>query len=81
VTALTLSPGFVRTERVKDSGMAGEATESPAYAGRAAAHLLGDPHVARHAGKVLHVGDLAREYGFQDEDGSQPERFRVGGAA
>jgi NAD(P)-dependent dehydrogenase (short-subunit alcohol dehydrogenase family) len=79
VTALTISPGFVRTERVKDCGMGDEATESPAYAGRAAAHLLGDVEIARHAGKVLHVGDLARDYGFQDEDGSQPERFRPGG--
>jgi NAD(P)-dependent dehydrogenase (short-subunit alcohol dehydrogenase family) len=79
VTALTLSPGFVRTERVRDMGLAAEATESPAYAGRAAAHLAADAEVARHAGQVLHVGDLARLYGFQDEDGTQPERFRVGG--
>ncbi|MGL4728531.1 MAG: SDR family NAD(P)-dependent oxidoreductase [Bosea sp. (in: a-proteobacteria)] len=79
VTALTLSPGFVRTERVRDAGLHDQATESPVYSGRAAAHLLGDADVARHSGKVLHVGDLARLYGFQDEDGSQPERYRMGG--
>jgi NAD(P)-dependent dehydrogenase (short-subunit alcohol dehydrogenase family) len=79
VTALTLSPGFVRTERVRDAGLGDETTESPAYSGRAAAHLVGDTQVARLAGTVLHVGDLARIYGFQDEDGSQPERFRLEG--
>ncbi len=77
VTALTLSPGFVRTERVRDAGLGDDATESPAYAGRAAAHIVADPHVTRHAGKVLHVGDLARDYGFQDEDGAQPARFSL----
>jgi NAD(P)-dependent dehydrogenase (short-subunit alcohol dehydrogenase family) len=75
VTALTLSPGFVRTERVLDAGQGGDATESPLYAGRACAALLADPHVARHAGLVLHAGDLAPLYGFQDEDGTQPARF------
>jgi NAD(P)-dependent dehydrogenase (short-subunit alcohol dehydrogenase family) len=75
VTALTLSPGFVRTERVHDAGMAGDATESPRYAGRAVAALAGDPDVARFAGQVLHAADLARQYHFTDDDGSQPARF------
>ena len=75
VTALTLSPGFVRTERVMDAGLGSEATESPLYAGRACAALLADSDVARHAGHVLHAGDLAQIYGFQDEDGAQPARF------
>ncbi len=75
VTALTLSPGFVRTERVREAGMTGEATESPLYAGRAVAALLADPDIARHSGQLLHVGDLAPLYGFQDEDGGQPPRF------
>ena len=75
VTALMLSPGFVRTERVVDAGLGGEATESPLYAGRACAALLADPGIARHGGKVLHAGDLAQIYGFQDEDGNQPAKF------
>lgn len=75
VTVLGLSPGFVRTERVVDAGLAEEATESPLYAGRAMAALLADAEIARHAGRVLHVGDLAPIYGFQDEDGRRPERF------
>lgn len=75
VTALTLSPGFVRTERVSDAGLADQTTESPLYAGRACAALIADPDIARHSGLVLHVGDLAQIYGFQDEDGTQPARF------
>jgi NAD(P)-dependent dehydrogenase (short-subunit alcohol dehydrogenase family) len=73
VTALTLSPGFVRTERVADAG--GDTAESPLYAGRAAAALAADPDVVRHAGQTLHAADLARAYAFTDADGRQPPRF------
>ncbi len=79
VTALALSPGHVLTERVREAGMAGEATETPLYAGRAVAALAADAQVARHAGAVLPVADLARLYGFTDEDGTQPERFVLQG--
>ncbi len=75
VTALTLSPGFVRTERVLDAGHGALATETPRYAGRAVAALAADPDVARHAGLTLHAADLARLYRFTDDDGSQPGRF------
>jgi len=77
VTALGLSPGNVLTERVRDAGLAGDTTETPAYAGRAVAALLADAEVARHAGQVLHVADLARDYGFTDRDGSRPARFTI----
>lgn len=77
VTALGLSPGHVLTERVQDAGMSDETTETPLYAGRAVAALLADVDVARHAGQVLHVADLARTYGFTDRDGGQPGRFAL----
>ncbi|MFN3671329.1 MAG: SDR family NAD(P)-dependent oxidoreductase [Bosea sp. (in: a-proteobacteria)] len=77
VTALGLSPGHVLTERVAAAGMAAQTTETPAYAGRAVAALLGDEAVARHNGQTLPVADLARLYGFTDRDGSQPERFSI----
>lgn len=77
VTALGLSPGHVLTERVRDAGLSGEATETPLYAGRAVAALAADADVARHAGQVLHVADLARAYGFTDVDGSRPGRFVI----
>ena len=77
VTALGLSPGVVRTERAVDVGHADRATESPLYAGRALAALAADPGIATRAGRILHAGDLAAEYGFTDADGSRPARFRV----
>jgi NAD(P)-dependent dehydrogenase (short-subunit alcohol dehydrogenase family) len=77
VTALGLSPGHVLTERVRDAGLAAETTETPLYAGRAVAALAADSGVARHAGRVLHVADLARDHGFTDADGSQPARFTI----
>lgn len=75
VTALSLSPGHVATERVRDVGLAGDFSETPLYAGRAVAALLADPDHARHAGHGLHVADLARLYDFTDADGRQPSRF------
>lgn len=78
VCALALSPGFVRTERVQDASLGGQATETPLYAGRAVAALASDPHVARYSGRSLYVADLAHEYGFADQDGTRPERFRSG---
>ncbi|AWI90404.1 short-chain dehydrogenase [Methylobacterium sp. DM1] len=78
VCALSLSPGFVATERVRDLGQEALATESPLYAGRALAALSADPSVLDRAGHTLHVGDLASAYGFTDADGRQPERFRIG---
>ena len=77
VTALGISPGHVLTERVRDAGLGPQTTETPLYAGRAVAALAADPEVARHAGQVLHVADLARSYGFTDRDGSQPGRFTI----
>ena len=77
VTALALSPGFVRTERVCDLGQGALATESPLYAGRALAALAADPGVIARTGQVIHAGDVAAEYGFTDADGTRPARFRI----
>ncbi|MBV8768835.1 MAG: SDR family NAD(P)-dependent oxidoreductase [Hyphomicrobiales bacterium] len=74
VTALSLSPGLVRTERAIAAGLGEDAKESPLYAGRVVAALAADRNVARFAGQVLHVADLARLYGVTDLDGSQPRR-------
>lgn len=49
------------------------ASETPRYIGRAVAALAADPDVARHHGRALTTGGLAREYGFTDLDGSQPD--------
>lgn len=81
IASVALAPGFMRTERV----MAAHArhsfdlseTESPEYLGRAVAALASDPEVMRKTGEALTVGELAREYGFTDVDGTQPPPFRM----
>lgn len=81
VAALALAPGFARTERVMAAHAAHpfdlSGTESPEYIGRAVVHLLADPELMTRSGKVLTAGQLAREYGFTDVDGRQPEPFAM----
>ncbi|HYT88131.1 MAG TPA: SDR family NAD(P)-dependent oxidoreductase [Gemmataceae bacterium] len=83
IAAVALAPGFMRTERV----LAAHAqkpfdlsvTESPEYLGRAVAALASDSGVMSKSGRVLTVGELAREYGFTDVDGRQPPPFELPG--
>lgn len=86
VTALALTPGFLRSEHVlevfgvtednwpdaieKDHGFA--ASETPLFVGRAIVALATDPDVGAKAGGVYSSWTLAREYGFTDADGRQP---------
>jgi NAD(P)-dependent dehydrogenase (short-subunit alcohol dehydrogenase family) len=85
LTAVALTPGFLRSEAVLEHfGVTAETwrdasdphfaqSETPAYLGRAVAALAADPDVARHTGRALATGALAREYGFTDTDGTQPD--------
>jgi NAD(P)-dependent dehydrogenase (short-subunit alcohol dehydrogenase family) len=87
VTALALSPGFLRSEAVLDHFGVREETwrdaiakdpyfaesETPRLVGRAAAALAADPDVRRKAGLIHFASDLAREYGFTDVDGRVPD--------
>jgi NAD(P)-dependent dehydrogenase (short-subunit alcohol dehydrogenase family) len=80
VTALSLSPGFLRSEAVLDHFGVREdnwrdaiekdpffaESESPHLVGRAVAALAADPRVGRKAGLIHFAADLAREYGFTD---------------
>ncbi len=86
VTALAVTPGFLRSEEMLDNFGVTEsnwregakkdpnfiASESPCYVGRAVAALAADPNVGAKAGRVFSSWCLAREYGFTDVDGSQP---------
>ena len=90
VTALALSPGFLRSEAILQQFGVSEAnwrdaakthrdfefSETPRYIGRAVAALAADPKVGRKAGLALFVGDLAEEYAFIDVDGSRPHFSR-----
>ncbi|HKA92312.1 MAG TPA: SDR family oxidoreductase [Acidimicrobiia bacterium] len=51
-------------------------SESPRYVGRAVVALASDPDRARWNQQSLDSGQLAREYGFTDVDGSQPDSWR-----
>ena len=89
-TALSLTPGWLRSEAMLDAyGVTEERwrdatrisphfaiSESPAYVGRAVAALAQDPDVSRWNGQSLSSGQLAKVYGFTDLDGSQPDAWR-----
>ncbi len=77
VTSIALCPGFMRTERVVDAGFSSDATETTAYVGRAVVALAQDPDILQRTGQALFVSELALDYGFTDQDGSQPVSFRV----
>jgi NAD(P)-dependent dehydrogenase (short-subunit alcohol dehydrogenase family) len=49
------------------------ASESPRFVGRAIAALAADPERARWNQASVSSADLAREYGFTDVDGTQPD--------
>ncbi|MFD5060925.1 MULTISPECIES: SDR family oxidoreductase [unclassified Streptomyces] len=89
-TAVSLTPGWLRSEAMLDAHGVTEAnwrdaiahaphfaiSESPAFVGRAVAALAQDPGVARWNGQSLSSGQLARVYGFTDLDGSRPDAWR-----
>jgi hypothetical protein len=51
-------------------------SESPRFVGRAVVALAADPDLALRNGGSFSSGELAREYGFTDVDGSQPDCWR-----
>lgn len=51
-------------------------SETPRFVGRAVAALASDPQVTRWNQASLSSGQLAREYGFTDMDGSVPDAWR-----
>ncbi|HET6336114.1 MAG TPA: SDR family oxidoreductase [Polyangiales bacterium] len=89
-TALSLTPGWLRSEVMLDAYKVSEAnwrdatkvephfaiSETPAFVGRAVAALASDPDVARWSGKSVSSGELAKIYGFTDIDGSKPDAWR-----
>jgi dehydrogenase/reductase SDR family protein 1 len=78
VAALALYPGTVRTERMIEAVRLSngaydlDGAESPELTGRAVVALAADPGVMRKSGGTFAVANLAREYGFAEDDGSQP---------
>jgi NAD(P)-dependent dehydrogenase (short-subunit alcohol dehydrogenase family) len=90
-TALALTPGWLRSEMMLEIYGVTEQTwrdatrgnphfvaisESPRFVGRAVAALAADPERQRRNGGSFSSGELAREYGFTDVDGSRPDCWR-----
>ncbi|MCF3965111.1 SDR family oxidoreductase [Streptomyces fuscigenes] len=88
-TAVSLTPGFLRSEWMLDhfgvreenwrDAVAREPAfaiaESPVYVGRAVAALAADEDRHRWNGRSLSSGQLAKVYGFTDTDGSAPDAW------
>ena len=89
-TALSLTPGWLRSELMLDTfGVREEnwrdatttvphfvISETPRFVGRAVVALASDPERARWNGQSVSSGGLAQIYGFTDLDGSRPDAWR-----
>ena len=85
--AVAITPGWLRSEMMlenfgvseeswRDAIDGARASESPRYVGRAVVALASDPDRARWNKTSVSSGQLAREYGFTDVDGSRPDIWR-----
>jgi NAD(P)-dependent dehydrogenase (short-subunit alcohol dehydrogenase family) len=86
VTALAVTPGFLRSEEMLDGFGVSEAnwrdatkiephfiaSETPYFVGRAVAALAADPNVGKKAGGIYASWTLSDEYNFIDIDGNSP---------
>jgi NAD(P)-dependent dehydrogenase (short-subunit alcohol dehydrogenase family) len=89
-TAVAVTPGWLRSEEMLDIYGVTEETwrdatdkephfaiaESPCFVGRGLAALAADPDRSRWTGRSTSSGELAREYGVTDIDGSAPDAWR-----
>ena len=90
VTAVAVTPGFLRSEWMLDHFGVTEAnwrdaakiepsfiaSEKPLFVGRGVAAIAADPERPRWNGRVVASWDLGTEYGVRDADGSQPHFVR-----
>lgn len=90
-TAVAITPGWLRSEMMLDAfGVAEEnwrvavgraapagfaQSESPRYVGRAVAAIAADPARRRWNQQSVTSAQMAREYGFTDLDGTQPDAW------
>jgi len=87
VTAVAITPGFLRSESMLEHFKVTEAnwrdgakkdpnflaSESPLFIGRAVAALAGDPNILARTGQLCSSWGLGREYEFSDYDGRRPD--------
>jgi len=76
IPCVAVAPGWMRTELMETKVPADQLdghTETPHYGARAVVALAADPDAMRFTGRTMDVAVLAREYGFTDLDGTQPD--------
>ena len=87
VTAVAITPGFLRSESMLEGLKVTEAnwrdagkddsnfleSESPLYVGRAVTALAADPRMFDRTGQLWSSWELSRVYGFTDADGRRPD--------
>ena len=87
VTAVSITPGFLRSETMlerfgvteetwRDGGKKDKnflESESPLFVGRAVVALAGDPLILERSGQLFSSWELGREYRFTDVDGRRPD--------
>ena len=92
-TCVSLSPGWLRSEMMLEAfgvteanwrdALAGRAppgfaqSESPRYVGRAVVALATDAQRVRWNQQSMTSAQLAKEYGFTDVDGTQPDAWSI----
>ena len=92
ITAVALTPGFLRSEEMLEHFGVSEAnwqdgakkdpnfiaSETPHFVGRAVVALASDPNVHKKSGKAFSSWGLSDEYGFTDLGGAKPHwgRYR-----
>ena len=90
VTAVAVTPGFLRSEWMLDNfGVTEEnwrdaaekvpsfiASETPLFVGRGIAALAADPNIADRNGRVVASWDLGEQYALHDADGTRPHFLR-----
>ncbi|HYC62002.1 MAG TPA: SDR family oxidoreductase [Thermoanaerobaculia bacterium] len=90
VTAIAVTPGFLRSEWMLDNFGVTEAnwrdatekvkefiaSETPLFVGRGIAALAADPNVRSKNGRVIASWDLGDEYKVDDADGTRPHFVR-----
>ncbi|WP_252313109.1 SDR family oxidoreductase [Sinobaca sp. H24] len=86
ISAVSLTPGFLRSEEMLDHFGVSESnwqdaaakdshfaqSETPFFIGRAVASLAADPKAFSKTGRSLSSWGLSEEYGFKDIDGRKP---------
>ena len=93
-TAVTLTPGWLRSEMMLEGFGVTEASwrhaaapagfaasESPRFVGRGVRALAADPERGRWNQRSTTAGELSRHYGFTDVDGSRPDAWAYMAAA